>query len=194
MPLTSPFMTDGFTAYIGDVMTSKLTFAVWLVDDFTQQKPEGSVQVNLKDGSIKASRNLSGYYLFNDLSAGTHVISVESDMYLPAEMTIDTTTLDLKKPAVQLLLKPAPQYPFPASATLLRGVVTNGSSVAGATVSVTAKPIMTFTDDRGGFVIYFKGIKTETVMVVIKKGADTKSIPATIEEGKTVSTGVIHFP
>jgi hypothetical protein len=73
-------------------------------------------------------------------------------------------------------------------------MVSNGSPIAGADVSVTGKTITTNTDERGEFVLHFRGIKTETITVVIQKGGDTKSIGATIEEGKTVTTGVIHFP
>lgn len=194
MPLTSPFTTEGFISYIGDVITTRLTFAVWLIDGFTQQMPAGSVQVRLAGGGMSAPKNLSGYFLFNDLAAGTYTVHAESDLYLPVEETVDTSTLDPKNPVRQIILKPAPNYPFSAGATLVRGIVTNGVPVAGADVSVTGKPISTSTDGRGEFVLYFRGIKTETIMVVIHKGADTKSIPATIEEGKTVSTGIIHFP
>jgi hypothetical protein len=194
MPLTSPFTTDGFIAYVGDVITTNLTFAVWLVDEFTQQRPVGAAQVMLKDGNVKAPQNLSGYFLFNDLAPGIYTVRSELEFYHPAEETVDTTTLDPKSPVLQIVLKPAPQYPFPAGGTILRGLVTNGEPVVGAAVSVTGKPITTVTGGHGEFVLYFKGIKTETITVVIQKGADTKSITAAIEEGKTVSSGIIHFP
>lgn len=194
MALESSFVTDKFTAYIADVMTSNLAFAILLIDEYTQEGPVGRVEVRLKDGGPKAIKNLSGYYLFTDLAPGVYTVSVESDHYSEAEKAVDTSILDLKNPVVQIVQKPNSHYPFPSGATLLRGVVTNGSPVAGAEVSVTGKTITTNTDERGEFVLHFKGIKTEAITVVIQKGNDTISAGATIEEGKTVSAGLIHFP
>jgi hypothetical protein len=192
--MSSPFTSDGFIAYVGDVVASHLTFAVWLVDEYTQQRPAGTARVMMTDANIKAPKNLSGYFLFNDLTPGTYTIRSEAEFYHPAEVTVDTTALDPKSPVLQIVLKPAPLYPFLWGATLLRGIVANGAPVDGAVVSVTGKSITTVTDKRGEFVLYFKGIKTETITVVIQKGADIKSITATIEEGRTASAGIIHFP
>jgi hypothetical protein len=194
MPLNSPFTTEGFIAYIGDVLTTRLTFAVRLVDEFTQLGVTGNVKVTLTGQGVIAAKNLGGYFLFNDLPSGTYTVRAESEFYLPAEVTVDTSTLDPRNPVFQIILKPAVSYPFSGAATLIRGAVTNGAPVAGADVSVTGKSITSSTDEHGEFVLYFRGIKTEAITVVIHKGADTKSIPATIEEGKTVSTGIIHFP
>jgi phosphatidate phosphatase APP1 len=194
MALVSPFITEKFIARIVDVMTSNLTFAVLLIDDYTQEGPVGRVEVKLQEGGPKVVKNLSGYHLFTDLAHGVYTVSVESDYYSTVEEAVDTSLLDAKNPVVQIVLKPNSRYPFPAGSTLLRGMVSNGSPIAGADVSVTGKTITTNTDERGEFVLHFRGIKTETITVVIQKGGDTKSIGATIEEGKTVTTGVIHFP
>lgn len=183
------------TTYPGDVISTDLSLALWLIDEFTQQGPAGRVEVKLKDGGPTAKKNLSGYFLFTDLAPGVYTVSIESDYYSTVEEAVDTSILDAKNPVVQIVLKTNSRYPFPAGATLLRGMVTNGVPVAGATVSVTGKTITTVTDDDNGeFILYFKGIKTETITVVVQKGADTKSITTAIEEGKTVSAGIIHFP
>ncbi len=194
MALKSPFVTEKFVAYIGDVITSNLTFAVLLTDEYTQEAPVGGVQVRLKERGVKATENLSGYFLFMDLAPGIYAILVESDHYFSAEKSVDTSTLDAKNPVVQMVLKPNPRYPFPAGATLLRGVVTNAAPVNAADVSVIGKTITTVTDERGEFVLHFRGIKTEALTIVIQKGGDTKSVGATVEEGETVSAGMIHFP
>lgn len=182
------------TTYPGDVISTDLSLALWLIDEFTQQGPAGRVEVKLKDGGPTAKKNLSGYFLFTDLAPGVYTVSVESDYYSTVEEAVDTSILDAKNPVVQIVLKPNPGYPFPAGATLLRGMVTNGMPVAGATVSVTGKSVTAVTDGHGEFILHFKGIKTETITVVVQKGADTKSITTAIEEGKTVSAGIIHFP
>ena len=189
-----PIVTDSFVAYIGDVIKTTLTFAVWLTDEFTQQGPVGSVQVIIKGGTRAAVKNLSGYFLFTDLAPGTYDVRSESEFYIPAEQTIDTTVLNPKQPVAEIVLKPNPSYPFPGSATLLRGVVTNGTPLAGAQVSVTGKTMTTVTDKRGEFILFFTGIKQEATTVMIQQGANSKAVAATIEEGKTASTGIIHFP
>jgi hypothetical protein len=194
MPLESPFVTEKFTAYIGDVVSSHLAFAVLLVDEYTQEGPAGGVEVKLKEGGPKATKNLSGYYLFTGLTPGVYTVNVESDYFSTVQESVDTSTLNPKNPVVQIVLKPSPGYPFPAGATLLRGVVTGGSAVPGADVSVIGKTMTTNTNERGEFVLFFRGIKTESITIVIKKGGDTKSVGATIEEGKTISTGTITFP
>ena len=194
MALQSPFLTEKFIARIADVLTSNLSFAALLIDEYTQEGPVGRVEVKLKEEGLKATKNLSGYFLFTDLAPGVYTVSVEADHYSTVEEAVDTSILDAKNPVVQIVLKPNSQYSFPAGATLLRGVVTNGSPVPGADVSVTGKTITTNTDERGEFVLHFRGIKTEAITVVIQKGGDTKSVGATIEEGKTVSAGRIHFP
>ena len=194
MTPATPIVTGGFVAYMGDVIKTNLTFAVWLTDEFTQQGPVGDVQVIIKSVSRTAVRNLSGYFFFTDLIPGTYTVSVAGDSYFPVEQAVDTTVLNPKHPVVEIVLKPTPSYPFPGSATLLRGVVTDGTPVKGAAVKVTAKTITTVTDGQGEFVLFFKGIKQEAITVVIQQGANTKSAAATIEEGKTVSTGIIHFP
>ena len=148
----------------------------------------------IEGGSRTTVRNLSGYFLFTDLTPGTYTVRVESEFYLPAEQTVDTTLLNPKQPVAEIVLKPTPSYPFPGSATLLRGVVTNGTPLADAKVSVTGKTMTTVTDKRGEFILFFTGIKKEAITVVIQQGANSKSVAATIEEGKTASTGIIHFP
>jgi hypothetical protein len=192
-PLT-PIVTESYVAYIGDVIKTTLTFAIWLTDEVTQQGPVGSVKVIIKGGNRTAVRNLSGYFLFTDLTPGTYTVRVESEFYFPAEQTVDTTSLNPKQPVAGIVLKPTPSYPFPGSATLLRGVVTNGTPLPDAKVSVTGKTITTVTNERGEFILFFAGIKKEAITVVIQKGANSKSVAATIEEGKTASTGTIHFP
>ena len=194
MPLQSPFVTETFKAYISDVITSHLSFAVMLIDEYTQDGPSGRIEVKIKEGGPAAARNLSGYFLVTDRAPGLYTVSIEADYYFAAEQVVNTPTLDPKAPVVLIVLKPNPRYPFPAGATLLRGVVVNSSPVAGAAISVTGKTITTNSDQQGEFVLYFRGIKTEAITVVIQKGSDTKSVGATIEEGKTVSAGRIPFP
>jgi hypothetical protein len=192
-PLT-PLVTDGYIAYFGHVIKTTLTFAIRVTDEVTRQEPVGNLKVIIKSANRTAVRNLSGYFLFTDLAPGTYTVRVESDFYFATEQTVDTTVLNPKQPVAEIVLKPTSSYPFSGSATLLRGVVKNATPVADAKVSVTGKTITTVTNKLGEFMLFFTGIKKEAITVVIQKGANSKSVAATIEEGKTASTGIIHFP
>ncbi len=195
MALVTPYVTEKFIAYIGDVVTTNLTFAIWLTDEYTLMAPIGGVQAMLKGTGFKAQRNLSGYYLFTDLPHGTYEVSIESELYFSEAATVDTPMLPPKNPVMEILLKPKPAYPFPSNATLVRGIVSNaGAVVADAVISVTGKAVKSTTNEGGEFVLYFKGIKSELITIEITKGANTKSVTATIMEGKTVSLGTIPFP
>ena len=195
MALTMPYVTDKFIAYLGDVITTNLSLAVWLTDENTGKKPIGRIKVTLEEGEIKAFKNLSGYYCFTDLSHKDYNLNIESDFYFPADKTIAIPFPDPKKPVDDtIILKPNPVYPFPISATLVRGLVSNTGPVVNALVSVAGKTIETITDERGEFVLYFKGIKKEDIIIEIRKDGDTKAVNTTIEEGKTISLGIIIFP
>src|SRR5574337_81514 len=125
MAFTTPYVTDKFIAYPGDVKITNLSLAVWLIDDFTKKEPIGHIKVELKEKDGEAVRNLSGYYLFNDLAAGNYTVSVESDVYFAEEKVVNMPLPDPKNPVVEIVLKPRPAYPFPDNATLVRGLVLN---------------------------------------------------------------------
>jgi len=172
-----------------------LTFAVRLQDDFSGQRPLGRVEVSLAGLSRKPWQNLSGYYLWTDLDrTETYTVTIEAEWYLPSKETVRPTDLEKKLPVRKIILKPNPLYPFPAAATLLRGVVKqNDQPVGQATVEVTASTASTITDAQGEFVLYFKEDHSNKVEIVIKKGATVKKIEKEIMEGKTTSAGVINL-
>lgn len=188
--------TDTCTAYAGDVRSLKLSFAVWVIDDYTKQKPLGKIQVETKETGKKASQNLSGYYFFTDLNAGNYKLTIKPELYFPEEITVDMSAFsDPKKPVVEIngkpeiALKPNPRYPFPANATLLRGQIesSSGKTVTGLRVGVDGRDIENLADSKGEFVLYFKNIaKTEEVTLTINGEAVESSF--TVQEGKTVSS------
>jgi hypothetical protein len=129
------------------------------------------------------------------MAAGNYTIGVGSDWYFPIERAVNTSALAPSNPVVEIEITPKPSYPFPVHATLVSGLVMGTSNpVVNAEVEVIDKTIKTITDENGEFVLYFKGIKNEVINIKINKGADTKIVPATVEEGKTVSLGIISFP
>ncbi len=194
MAFITPYVTDKFTAYLGDVISTNLSFAIRLTDEYTGREPVGNINVMIKQGDIQAIKNLSGYYLFTDLNAGNYDVVITSDFYFPEQTAVDISSLDPKEPVVEMALKPTPACLFPANATLIRGVVKNTGPLINAQVRVIGKSIETITDERGEFVLCFKGIKKEDITIEIKKHGNTKTVHTTIEEGKTTSMGIITFP
>ena len=77
-----------------------LSFAVWLVDDYTQKEPIGEVRVTLKGENIttvKAVKNLSGYHTFSGLSEGRYTLNVESELYFPRKSQLILPLLAIRK-------------------------------------------------------------------------------------------------
>lgn len=195
MAFIRPYVTEKFTSYKGDVVTTRLSLAVWLKDDYTKKEPIGRIKVLTKKGDIEAVKNLSGYYIFTDLAAGQYPLSYESDLYFSKEVNVNTSLLNPKNPVLEIILKPRPSYPFPAHATLIRGLVLkpNKEPVAKADVKAVEAKIETESDDNGEFVLCFNDFKNKKTTVEIKKGGVTKAIKVNLEEGKTKSLGRIVF-
>lgn len=194
MAIIFPYVTGKFRAYEGDKITTTLSLAVRLTDDYTQKEPVGNIKVMIKEGEITPVKNLSGYYLFNDMTAGNYSVVIESDFYFPEETAVNIPHPVPKNPVVEIALKPKPAYPFPGNATLVRGLVSDGNPVVNAEVTVVGKTIETLTDEKGEFTLHFKGIKQENITIEIKKGGSTKAVNTAVEEGKTVSLGTVSFP
>lgn len=91
MSFVTPYITNKFIAYLGDIISTRLSVAVWLIDDFTKKEPIGSVRVTIEGSDKKAIKNSSGYYIFTNLSGGEHTISIESDLYFPEKKPVDNT-------------------------------------------------------------------------------------------------------
>ncbi|WP_440956076.1 hypothetical protein ACSAZK_03745 [Methanosarcina sp. Mfa9] len=200
MAFTTPYETDKHTVYPGDVLFSRLSFAVSLLDDYTKGKPIGRIQVRIKETGKKVIENLSGYYCFTDLEVGNYNVNIRSDLYFPEERTVNTSSFpDPKNPVLEIALKPSPVYPFPENATLLRGVVRDvinvDEPIRNARIKVTDKDVENVTDEQGNFVLYFSELSDEEeVNVEIQKYGYTKTINVAVKELETRSLGIIVFP
>jgi len=201
MAFTKPYEIDTYLAYPGDARSLNLSFAVWLIDDYTREKPIGRIQVEIKKINKSAFRNLSGYYCFTGLEAENYIVSIKPELYFRRNIRVDMSAFsDPNNPVVkvngkpEVSLKPNPGCPFPANATLVRGQIesSSGKPVAGLRVRVKGKDIENFTDSRGEFVLYFKNVvKTEEVILIINEETDEHFV--TVEEGKTVSAKIISI-
>ena len=70
--------------------TTRLSFAVSLLDDYSKRKPIGRVEVSVDDRKEKPIKNLSSYYLFLDLPPDdSYTVQVKSDYYFDEESDIN---------------------------------------------------------------------------------------------------------
>lgn len=196
MALIHPYVTDKFTAYEGDSFITRLSFAVRLKDDFTEEKPSSQIKVTELEENIIAVKNLSGYYFFTDQAAGNHTIRIISGIYFSQELTVNTSLLDPKDPVIEVILKPAPSYPFPSNATLIRGVISNSdpTMINNLKIKAIEPNLETTTDENGEFVLYFKNMKNKDITIEISKDILSKKVSTSLDEGKTRSIGKIMFP
>lgn len=185
-----------------------LSFAVWLVDDYTQKEPLEEVRVTLngeKITTLKPLKNMSGYYTFSGLPEGKYTLSVDSEFYFFEEKIVDTSFfINSKEPVVEIVLKPKPLYPFPDRAMLIRGLLTplapEPDLFAGITVKATSKStgreIRVVPDEKGEFVLYFREIipRKADIILEIKGEGIEKTLSVLIEEDQSVYTGIISIP
>jgi hypothetical protein len=144
-----------------------LSLAVSLVDDYIDRQPIGEIKLTM--GEKEAIKNPSGYYLFLDLPPGNYRLRVQPQYHFDQEVDV---SLPLSgEPVVSLTLKPNPCYPFPESATLIRGMVkdTDDKPVAEATAGIIGKEIENKTTQNGEFVLYFKTLTEQDIIKVNNK-------------------------
>ncbi len=176
--------------------TTKLSLAVFLMDDYSGGMPPCAVNVSLKEIEEKPIKNPGSYYLFLNLPGDTYTVRVRSDHYFAEESgTINIAELDPADPVVSITLKPDPSYPFPSGATLIRGMVydSEGKSVSGARVSVLGIDIWNKTTEWGEFVLY-SGDLTEDEIIkedgkrFVKGNNDSKIIHLEVEYSGVTKT------
>ena len=100
MPFKWPFATNKFVTYEGDKLTTRLSHALWIVDDYTGKQPFDQIKVRVKEGEIQdkecetnesfinAVKNPSGYYIFTNLAPRKYSCCIKSDPYFPEKRTI----------------------------------------------------------------------------------------------------------
>ena len=149
---------DGNPVYTPQALSTRLSMAISLVDDYTGKQPDGKVKVFLKGKKIKSIKNPSGYYLFLDLPEEEYIVRVEAARYFEVEIPVKPAELDPLAPVVEVKLKPEPSYPFPPGATLIRGMVRDvrENPVEDAGVEVLGMEVSNRTTGKGEFVLYFK--------------------------------------
>ena len=191
--------------------TRKLSLAINLLDDYTSSRVVNNLDIVIKDHNVKPIRNPSGYYLFLDLPDDNYTVQINGGEYYFDEekKAVRPDNLDELNPVIDITLIPAPSYNFPSTATLIRGHLedSGGNGISGALLRIKGSDIRTRTNDKGEFVIYFKGLKKNDVVnvdgkMLVKingknpvfeiKHPDHKSFTKTVEvvEGITTSLSI----
>lgn len=193
--------------------TKKLSLAINLLDNYTSRGVVNNLDVLIKDLNVKPIRNPSGYYLFFDLPDDNYTVQVKGGEYYFDEEkeAVRPENLDELNPVIDIILKPAPPYYFPATATLIRGHLedSGGGGIPGAVLRIKGLDTRARTNNKGEFVIYFKGLKKNDVITVdgkmlVKingknpvfeiKHPNHKSVTKTVEvvEGITTSLSITY--
>lgn len=220
MALIKPFITTKFTAYAGETITTTLSLAVLLLDEFTMKKPEGKIEVLIVEGrrERKPARNLSGYFCFNNLLPNSYTVVVRpdpvtSDWFLGEERVIAIPRPDHLNPVAEFILKTKPSYPFPPNANLIRGIVVENPNakplvpVVDAVVTASAEFIdpnnlpQTVTDRNGEFALFLKEVELndddpfikKITLTIEKNGIPKEWIIDTMKEGTTFNLKRIKF-
>jgi hypothetical protein len=194
-----------------------------VLDSFTEEPPQIPIRARLKElPRTFPVRNQGGFICFGVIAdPGAYTLVIEPDRvasdwyYLESNGPVWTDTFerainlpmpDPTSPLEIATFTPKTSYPFPANATLVRGMVTQGTpdGVGGAIVSTTyehEKPpgsppspvqVRTLTDRGGEFVLFFKRLPDATQQITLtaeKDGAQVQQ-PVLITEG-TAQKGVL---
>ena len=159
MNYSRPFITERFIAYAADSFGHRLSLAVGVADEFTQDPVAAPLRVALKElPRVAAIKSLSGFFCFEDVVDGTYTLVVEPDAHQapwfflrPREgepwsdsfersIVLPLQTSPPTLPLEPVALAPNPSYPFPKNATLVRGLLISsisGEGLPGAVVSST---------------------------------------------------------
>jgi hypothetical protein len=148
--------------------TKKLSFAVYLLDDYSKSAPIGRVEVFLNDGERAVKNASSHYYKFLELPKGEYGVQVRSANYFDeTSEPVNTLTYNNKNP-INVKLVPRPSYPFAPGETLVRGLLLGGDGkpIPGGRLSGKAanKDFSSRTTENGEFVIYFGTLAEEDVV------------------------------
>ena len=160
--------------------------AVLCTDAVTGRAPSTPITVIWVDGGKRFRRTPSGHFVVTDLPADLAELTVDirgGGRYLNSSVTIDkfgtiSNPIDSSYEAAEVLLYPAPSYPFDRGATLVRGSINaNGEPVEAAEcwIEMTGDNPPTFeaegrSDPRGEYVLPVRGIGPADVTQAYQDG------------------------
>lgn len=235
--ITRRFVAYGGELFGGDTHRHRLALAVQVLDDFTGKQVEVPLRVFLKElRQARPLRKQSGLFCFEDVPSGNYTLVVEPDLLTADWFYLKLSgggvkpngfelpvTLPIPQPPewpnpppppappwprLDVTLAPKGTYPFPANATLVRGLVTTGTGnalrgAAGVTVKgkyrqvdptdsdlTLPKEIETQTDDAGEYVLFFQKLPSRKQAVTVVAVKDGQSLEQEVEIKEGVTTRV----
>jgi hypothetical protein len=232
MSFTRPYVTRYLVDFEqGDSHRHDLSIAIRLIDQFTEEQPLTLLRAKLKElPGARQIRNISGRLCFEDVNPGNYKLLVQNDpeivdpFFVKPPQGTWTDTLEIPLAVVanvvlsfDLQLAPRPSYPFPANATLVRGIVTQGSSpgVADAVVRATYREVSpldntqtvlrtveALTSREGEYVAFFKRLPKVkpgdpaliAELVAVKGAIQSQPQRVVIKEGTTQKANALDLP
>ena len=163
------------TQRVGE-LTTRLSFAVELVDAYTEGRPLGSPTVGLAAQRVVAVENPSGYYLFPDLTTDPVDVVVDGgDRYFDERVTVyhstsapdDASAVEVtdRSTPVEISLTPTPAFQFAPGTTTIRGTVVDdaGTAVVDAAVSLDGFAPTARTTATGEFALLVPATASDVV-------------------------------
>ncbi len=169
---------------------TSLTLAVMLKDDLSPDKKTiGDVFLNatgVRKGIIKHS---TGYFLLVNLPDGEHILTGSGRFYKPANITIDTKSINPKQPFADITLAPKSNYPFPDGLTVLKGKIVDAGymPLSQASIKINSMPESSTSEEDGGFFIQFAGIDSDIniTLTIEKDRYKSRDVPVLLKNDIT---------
>ncbi len=174
---------------------TSLTLAVMLKDDLSPDKKTiGDVFLNatgVRKGIIKHS---TGYFLLVNLPDGEHILTGSGRFYKPANITIDTKSINPKQPFADITLAPKSNYPFPDGLTVLKGKIVDAGymPLSQASIKINSMPESSTSEEDGGFFIQFAGDDWEKELDAFWN-TDVDVPAAVTVDGRTYRDVGVHY-
>ena len=233
MNFTRPFVTTHFVDFEeGDSHRHGLSIALRPIDEFTQDLLGIPLRVKLKERpKLRPLQNLSGFVCFEDLQVGKYTLLIDRDpaiadlFYVKPPQGTWTDKFEFLTEvfanvvsSFDLHFVPRPStYPFPTNATLLRGIVTQGSTagVADAVVRATyrevnpqdptlqiPRTVEALTNAKGEYALFFKRLPKvkqgdpdlTARLTAIKAASQSQTVTEVIREGQTRNVNPLDLP
>ena len=180
-----------------------LSAVIVLLDDWTGGLIRGKAAIKLQNiygyefrQSIVAKAD--GVFTLVNVPSGQYQLSVEAQYYdHPTSYDLNLPDQATSFANVSVTLRPNANYPFPADAALIRGIITNqqGAPLPGVAIAPSPKrpvPHPTFSAFNGRFVMYFKTLTSDPEKIQLrltKRGYNSKKKTLNVHPGRaTVHT------
>lgn len=170
---------------------SRVTIVIILRDELQPDKiAVGELFLKVPGMKRLPLQHRSGCFLLRDVAKGKYTITFGGERYQEDNIVIDTRTVNLARPLVELVLKPKAQYEFPSGMTVLKGKIIDaaeGRPILGVAMTITNRTERAISDDRGDYFIIFSGVASDMSITVRARtsGYRTATVQVELVKGST---------